>query len=268
MDQSIKRVITFHFERIEDDSYVVLLKAAWALVLSWASRATDVTLGHLVSGRFAALEGIHEVVGPCLNVIPAWIIIDTTFSLGDLLRHVQEQQIAATPYESVPFDRIAKQAKWPSLTRFPAIFQYQSLPEQSLLKHESDIRSPSWTYAGNAVYGGGLLQDGACWLMAFPENKGRASLRLTFAKETLSTAAAECTLDVFCQFLCAINSSNQQNKLASLLPSPPDKNFLDVFYNTTLEQKPWIPQHDASSPSPSITASLATVAERIEPLWT
>ena len=113
----------------------------------------------------------------------------------------------------------------------------------------------------------GLLQDGACWLMAFPEKEGRASFRLTFAKETLPTAAAERILDVFCQFLCAINSSSQQDKVASLLPSPPEETFLDDVHNTPSSQNPFIPRHDASPP-PSITSSLATVAERIESLWT
>ncbi|KAL8656289.1 MAG: hypothetical protein Q9226_002718 [Calogaya cf. arnoldii] len=266
MDQSIKRVIPFHFQRVEDDSYVVLLKAAWVLVLFWVSRSADITFGHLVSGRFAAFEGVHEVVGPCLNVIPARIMIDTTSTVEDLLRQIQEQQIAAIPYESVPFDRIARQANWPALTRFPAIFQYQSLPDRSLPGDESQTGSSSWTYAGNAVYGGGLLQDGACWLMAWPERKGRAAFRFTFAKETLPTTAAERILDVFCQLLSALNDSNRRDKVGTLLPNHPDREFLDDIYHSPLDQKTVNPHHDSASPQP-MAPSLTPIAERIESIW-
>ena len=51
MDQSVMRV---QFKHSEDMSYLVIWKAAWALVLSRLSRSTDATFGNLVLGRFAA----------------------------------------------------------------------------------------------------------------------------------------------------------------------------------------------------------------------
>ncbi|KAI4117411.1 MAG: hypothetical protein LQ345_002352 [Seirophora villosa] len=266
MDHSIKRAIPFHHKRAGDDSYVVMLKAAWALVLFWVSRSADVTFGHLVSGRFAAFEGVHEVVGPCLNVIPARIVIDPNSPVRDLLQQIQEQQVAAIPYESVPFDRIARQADWPaSTTPYPAIFQYQSLPDQPLAEDDPDTGS-SWTYSGNACYGGGLLQAGACWLMAWPERDGYASFRFTFAKETLPTAAAERILDMFFQTLCAINDSNKEDTVALVLPSLFSEAFVDFEQDGAVDRQDETPHSTAYRPA--VPVSLTAVTERIRSFWT
>jgi amino acid adenylation domain-containing protein len=50
MDQSMVRVVPFKFKHSGDVSYAVLLKAAWALLLSRLSQTADVTFGDLVSG--------------------------------------------------------------------------------------------------------------------------------------------------------------------------------------------------------------------------
>ena len=275
MDQSIKRVIPFHFRSPGDESYVVLLKAAWALVLAYVSHSTDITFGNLVSGRYAAFEGVHEVVGPCLNVIPARIVIDPGSSVQRFLRQIQEQQIASIPYESVPFDRITRQAGWPAATaaspRFPSIFQYQSLPSQPLPSEErgtSSIGRSSSSYAGNALYGGGLLQDGACWLVAWPENNGRAAFRFTYAEETLPTAAAERILDAFCQTLCTINESKGEDEIASVSPEATfdmSSLFLPAQNDVTSSDPN---EHDAEETPITIAPSLMHVAESIKTFWT
>ncbi|KAL8998121.1 MAG: hypothetical protein Q9169_002742 [Polycauliona sp. 2 TL-2023] len=273
MGQSIKRIIPFQFKRPGGHSYVVLLKAAWALVLGYASQSTDITFGNLVSGRYAAFEGVHKVVGPCLNVIPARIVIDTRSSVHELLRQIEERQIASIPYESVPADRIARQAGWASATaaspRFPTIFQYQSLPDQPLRSEETDVPrvgSSDSLYAGNAVYGGGLLQNGACWLMAWPEDNGRAAFRFTYAEEMLPTAAAECIVDVFCQTLHALNESNGEDEVASgfLKPSIDFGNLLLDHSDTA--SSPNETQHDAENLI--VPPALVPVAESIKSFWT
>lgn len=100
MDRSIVRVIAFKFKHSGNISYAVLLKAAWALVLSLLSQSMDVTFGNIVSGRFAAFEGAQDVVGPCLNVLPARVRINPEQSFTELLKQVYEQQVMAIPFES------------------------------------------------------------------------------------------------------------------------------------------------------------------------
>jgi amino acid adenylation domain-containing protein len=265
MDQSVIRVVPFKFKHSGNISYAVMLKAAWALVLSRLSQSTDVTFGHLVSGRFAAFEGAQHVVGPCLNVIPARIRLDTDQSFRDLLQQIHEQQVAAIPYEATPFDRIARQASWPASTRFASILQYQHLPDQEAAESEFSTAS-TWTIAGNAVYGGGLLLDSACWLMAWPpQANDHAAFRFTFCGETLSPTTAESILDFFFKTLHAINDK-LEDKVSSPLSFSIDEGLLgreDHITPSSQQASHFQQSHCASS----VPSSCRGVLERLKAIW-
>jgi aryl carrier-like protein len=171
MDQSIIRTIPFKFKHAGTINYAILLQAAWTILLSRLSRTTDITFGHLVSGRYASFPGAEAVIGPCLNIIPVRVHLDndndnndtSEQTFGHLLYRLHTQQIATIPHEATPFDRIAQLAGWPRTRRFTSILQYQHLPAgqdtAATAERESIASSTteggSWSIAGNALYGSG-----------------------------------------------------------------------------------------------------------------
>lgn len=180
------------------------------------SSSTDVTFWSLVSGKFAAFEGAQDVVGPCLNLTPVRVRIDPDRSFRDLLHQIYNQQIAAIPYELAPFDASTKQSLWPESVRYASIFQYQNLPDQETSEKQSANFS-AWTTAGVAVYNGGLLQDGGCWLMAWPQKDECAGFRFRFYEKTMSPSTADSTFELFYKILRAMNDNLDDEVYSTLL---------------------------------------------------
>ncbi|PKS08582.1 hypothetical protein jhhlp_004968 [Lomentospora prolificans] len=109
-------------------SQATLVKAAWALVLAKMSGQRDVVFGNLIFGRNIPVQGIQDVAGPCINMIPVRVKLNEMDSVLDLLALVQEQQLAAMPHESLGFRRLIKNCTdWPDWTRFSSVVQHQNL---------------------------------------------------------------------------------------------------------------------------------------------
>ncbi|KAL8640611.1 MAG: hypothetical protein Q9228_002487 [Teloschistes exilis] len=274
MDHSIIKVLPFVPRLQKKINYVTLLKTAWVLVLHQLSRVDDITFGNLVSGRHAPLQGVQDIVGPCLNVIPVRMKIDRSSSLEGFLQLIEDQYVATMPYELIPMDRIAQQAGW---SRHPApwsIFQYQNLPDEVELENADDAKpshedpSSKWSYAGNASYGGGQLQAGMCWLMAWPiQNNHEASFRFTYSPQTLPTPVAEEIMRSYCQIVQALNECDITSPLASLLDIPFD-NYKHLQRHTKLLNEPHAYENGISCPSvPNVSAVPRTIMQHLETLW-
>ena len=263
MDQSTIRIVPFAYRHSRYISYAVMLKVAWSLVLSRLSQSKDVTFLNLVSGRFAAFEGAQELIGPCLNFIPARVKIDAGMSLKELLQQVHAQQVAAIPYESTPFDRIVRQAPKGKSMQSATIFQYQNLPKRDSSEDDASSHN-SWTATGNATYGGGLLQSGSCWLMAWPEKGGRATFRFTYCEETLSSARVESILDLLQSILCAMND-NIETDVSSLLAWPGGENLSELEDHPSPDLSA---TYDHHSLSPKVPPACKEVLEFLKFFWT
>ncbi|KAF2757245.1 nonribosomal peptide synthase [Pseudovirgaria hyperparasitica] len=105
-----------------------IVKAAWSLALGIFSAKSDVVFGHVISGRNSSLPGIEHIMGPCLNMVPVRVQFMPGWTAIDLLRSIQEQQIANMPYESLGFREITKHCTdWPDWTYFSTIVQHQNI---------------------------------------------------------------------------------------------------------------------------------------------
>jgi non-ribosomal peptide synthetase component F/NRPS condensation-like uncharacterized protein/aryl carrier-like protein len=109
-----------------------VVKAAWAYVLAQVSASADVVFGHTISGRNAAVEGIGNMIGPCLNMVP----VRVQFASGPgrtarhLLRQVQDQQIANMSHEVLGFREIIRHCtSWPRWTYFASTVQHQNIDQ-------------------------------------------------------------------------------------------------------------------------------------------
>ncbi|KAL8707358.1 MAG: hypothetical protein Q9220_007606 [cf. Caloplaca sp. 1 TL-2023] len=272
MNCNIKKTVTFAVQSKERISYVTLLKATWALALHQLSHSDDITFGNIVSGRLAAFDGIQDVIGPCLNAVPLRVGIDRKSSIRELLQRIDDQHIAAIPYELVSMDRIAKQADWPCRRGPWTLFQYQNLPDQ--VRSESggnidnkDTTSASWGYAGNATYGGGLLQAGMCWLMAWPVQNSQASFRFTYSPLTLPTAAAKHVMRVFLETLREINQCDISSPLSSIVKNQED---CDIFQHL-FDDKDDVQANDDggphSTPPLDIDTVPTTILRHLKAIW-
>lgn len=111
-----------------------ILKAAWTLTLAQLTGQSDIVYGNLISGRNVAVEGVESIVGPCLNIIPVRMKLDPKWTALDLLRRIQNQQVAGMPFESLGFREIVQHCTdWPDWTYFSSIVQHQNLAEDVAL---------------------------------------------------------------------------------------------------------------------------------------
>ena len=112
-----------------------VVKAAWAVVIAELTAQSDVTFGHLVNGRTAPVQGVESMMGPCLNIVPVRIMFQSYWTVLDLLRTVQNQQIAGMPFENLGFREIIKHCtEWPNWTNFTTCVQHQNMAQHSELK--------------------------------------------------------------------------------------------------------------------------------------
>ncbi|KAI1739959.1 hypothetical protein F4680DRAFT_466122 [Xylaria scruposa] len=103
--------------------------SAWAIVLSEITGRKDVVYGSLVSGRDVAMEGIENVVGPCLDIVPVRAQVHENLLIHELFRSIQEQNLAAQTH-ALGLEQIIKHGThWPADSEFESVVQYQGIDE-------------------------------------------------------------------------------------------------------------------------------------------
>ncbi len=80
-----------------------LVRAAWALVLAFHTSRADVVFGDIVSGRNTGDPVAARAAGCCVNIVPVRAFLDPATPAGELLRALQQQQLARLPHETLGF---------------------------------------------------------------------------------------------------------------------------------------------------------------------
>ncbi|RMI93536.1 hypothetical protein CDV36_016549 [Fusarium kuroshium] len=136
--QVLKRVVSTPSLASSNITTATVVKAAWATVLARVTGKTDVVFGHLISGRnVSSVAGIESIVGPCLNVVPVRVCHQPSWTVLQLLQHIQKQQVDNIPYESLGFREIIdKCTDWDDdgANGFSTIVQHQSMPRAGALE--------------------------------------------------------------------------------------------------------------------------------------
>lgn len=186
-----------------------ILKAAWSLVLAQTSATSDVTFGNIVSGRNAVVPGLASVVGPCLNINPVRIKLQTGWTALDLLQNVQSQQVANMPYESLGFREIVQHCTdWPDWTSFSSVLQHQNF------ERSQELQLGNINYHVGAAGVQGDLADIS--IVSVPRNGDDVEITISFAQHgAVSSAFAERLLNMLCT-----TAGNISRKPAMKLPSP------------------------------------------------
>ncbi|KAI1326749.1 amino acid adenylation domain-containing protein [Xylariaceae sp. FL0255] len=90
-------------------SLLALCQAAWAVTLSLARQSTDVSFGHVVSGRSLALDTIDKLVAPCFNTLPMRMDLSRTSIFLDSMQKFQGLSSEMMQYQFTSLRRIQKQ---------------------------------------------------------------------------------------------------------------------------------------------------------------
>ena len=187
-----------------------VIKSAWALVLAQLSARSDVVFGHTISGRNAAVSGVENIIGPCVNIVPVRVQFEPHWTALDLLRHVQDQQVANMPYEALGFQEMTRHCTdWPAWSNFPTTLQHQNMDQNR------EMQLGENTYKLGTV---GTDEDFADFsVISTPLGEaGQVEIVLSFSLTgAITTDFAEKVLSMMCT-----NAENFSATPGTMLPSP------------------------------------------------
>ncbi|KAF7550764.1 hypothetical protein G7046_g7920 [Stylonectria norvegica] len=103
--------------RSKETTVATLPTAAWALCLAKRLSVRDVTFGEVVSGRNIDFPNADAVMGPCWQYVPVRVKFSPSWTVSDLLGHVQDQHIATSAHEGIGLKELVKMCTdWPLTT--------------------------------------------------------------------------------------------------------------------------------------------------------
>ncbi|PVH81870.1 nonribosomal peptide synthase [Cadophora sp. DSE1049] len=219
---TLKRVVRISSLASKNITSATVIKAAWSVTLAkWAANP-DIVFGNVISGRNAAVVGVESIIGPCVNLIPVRVTFQNGWTVLDLLRSIQDQQVAAMPYESLGFREIIKNcSSWPDWTNFSTVCQHQNIQRQT------EVQLGDSQYSLGAV---GSQEDFAdLTVFSTPLNDDEIEISLIFTKNSgVTHAFAESMFEVLCETSVTFSSNSD-----AILPAP---NELAVLPGQTLEE--------------------------------
>ncbi|PHS03509.1 MAG: non-ribosomal peptide synthetase, partial [Blastopirellula sp.] len=159
------------------------VQTAWAILLGRLTGRTDVVFGITVSGRPAQLPGIERMVGLLINTLPLRLQLRRDESLEDLLRRVQDEQVALLPYHHLGLIDIQKLAGLGEL--FDTTIAFESYP----IGQDTGVASPGSLRIKAAGNKGGDVTHYPLSLAAIPGRQ--LELKLAYRPDLFEQASVE-----------------------------------------------------------------------------
>lgn len=183
-----------------------VFNAACALLLRSMTNSPDVTFGRITSGRTALDPELHDMVGPCTDIIPVRVQFpDRGFRPLDIVHEVHQHFVNSIPYETVGLDDIIRDCtNWStSMAKFPVITQHINHEEESAaeLSTGGQFQLNVWDPVDADPFPWSFC------LAAFPS---RAGVRISLAANTRYVKRA--VIEQALKDLCAILESLTQNR--------------------------------------------------------
>ncbi|KAF7591366.1 hypothetical protein BBP40_001644 [Aspergillus hancockii] len=97
------------FCRLHDVTMASVFQIAWAMVLKAYTRSEDVCFGYPTAGRDVAIEGIHDAVGPFINIMICRVTFSQDKTLLEILRRCQEDFAESLKFQHCPLADITHQ---------------------------------------------------------------------------------------------------------------------------------------------------------------
>jgi amino acid adenylation domain-containing protein/non-ribosomal peptide synthase protein (TIGR01720 family) len=86
----------------------VLIRAAWAMIVSAYTSSDDVCFGETLTGRNVDLPGVTDVVGPILATVPTRIQVNRQLLVTDYLREVRRGTTEIIPHQHAGLQHIRR----------------------------------------------------------------------------------------------------------------------------------------------------------------
>lgn len=210
VDTTIKQTIALPTLQMLGITSASLVLAAWAIVLGKLSNSPDVVFGRLTSGRHAAMSGIEDVLGPCMNITPVRAQTTSSSTALGFFQEVQAQHLASMAYENTGFRHIIEKCTdWAPWTRFSSIVNYVHVD-----KGMEDL----FTFSENLRYDFDVFEPihdkSDLWLQTKPVGD-QMEIELRFCGDIISRDLADKALKMFCDVVQ--NSSSMVDKPLSKL---------------------------------------------------
>jgi amino acid adenylation domain-containing protein/non-ribosomal peptide synthase protein (TIGR01720 family) len=121
------------FARRERVTLNTVVQAAWALLLARQTGQSAVAFGATVAGRPAELPGIEQMLGNFINTLPVICSPAPGRPLGEWLRELQAQNLAAREHEQTPLYEIQRWAAPGGQALFDSIVVFENYPVDEAL---------------------------------------------------------------------------------------------------------------------------------------
>ncbi|EPS26141.1 hypothetical protein PDE_01077 [Penicillium oxalicum 114-2] len=198
-------------------TFATTVYAAWALVLSRQANTQQVVFGGAVSGRNIKMEGILEVVGPCINMIPFTTKVSRCATYLEVLKTVRDSMVATVPYEAMPMpDIITRCTNWDPSAIFGSIVQHLdvSFDFTHLTGTESDVEL-DWKFL-EAKKQVGCCRATDIYVFSTPSRKDYVDLQLKFNPSRISPSLAESLFEQLCEHIL-VASQHPEAKVLNFL---------------------------------------------------
>jgi aryl carrier-like protein len=259
LDQTVGRTIPLPAPNLSNFTLATLVKASWSLLLSSLSSTTDIIFGDLTSGRSLPMPSIHEIVGPCLNIIPVRVSLNSIHTVRDLLNHIQDQHISSLPFENLGFRRIIKNCtNWPRYARLSSVVQHQNIPELS-----GKVKIGGVQCATGAVRGAADTSDVV--VLSRP-GEGGSKIEIGYSSQGELSACADDMLEELCGVIQALASDLDASLPQLEMPPSLSGLFAPVSHSPTPTANPSLPTENSSEHS-AATALQSSEALKVQNLW-
>ncbi|MEH2283677.1 MAG: amino acid adenylation domain-containing protein [Nostoc sp.] len=105
----------------------ILIKGAWALLLSRYSQESDIVFGSTSSGRPTALADAESMIGLFINTLPLRVQVDSNAFLTPWLKKLQSEEVQMREYEYSPLLKIQQWSEIPrGLQLFDSILVFDN----------------------------------------------------------------------------------------------------------------------------------------------
>jgi hypothetical protein len=195
LDQTIERIIDLPSIH-PDYTLATFIKASWSIVLSHIANESDLVFGNLVSGRSLSLD---RVVGPCLNIVPVRVRLDPSCTVLELLRQIQNQQLASIPFETLGFREIAKVTNWHSSTRYSSVVQHQNIPELKEKIFLDGVECEAHAYRD-------AIDTSDIEILSMTLD-GKLKVEIGYCEEVISQPEAKIWLEILCRLVAQLSDS-------------------------------------------------------------
>ncbi|MCC5624267.1 condensation domain-containing protein, partial [Nostoc sp. CHAB 5715] len=127
----------------------IVLKGAWALLLSHYSKESDVVFGATSSGRPAQLQEAESMVGLFINTLPLRVQVDSDAFLAPWLKKLQAEEVEMRKYEYSPLVKIQQ---WSEISRGLQLFDSILDFENELVDYNQGVLAQSIGIAKSQLF--------------------------------------------------------------------------------------------------------------------